>query len=201
MLEAHRVRAGNGVMVFHEAWIGDQQVEYISRLIEQTRGAPGCNIEMGCWEGRSTVGLANSCFPERLIAVDSWAGNISEGEEHDTVVLLKQRDVFGTFRRNIEELTRGNVEIVRSDCFEFLDGFNEPIKFCHIDAAHDYESVRKTLEMILPKLVVGGVLCGDDYMSAHAGRADLRGGVQRAVVELLPDHMNSGNAWVWVKRG
>ena len=92
------------------------------------------------------------------------------------------------------------MEIVRSDCFDFLEAFKEPIKFCYIDAAHDYDSVRATLEMILPKLVIGGVLCGDDYTSAHVGRADLRGGVQRAVVELLSDHMSAANAWVWVKR-
>ena len=61
--------------------------------------------------------------------------------------------------------------------------------------------MRATLEMIQPKLVTGGVLCGDDYTSAHDGRADLQGGVQRAVVELLPDHMSAANAWVWVKRG
>jgi predicted O-methyltransferase YrrM len=187
-------------MVFHEPWISEQQVEFISRLIEQTRGIPGCNVEIGCWEGKSTVALANACFPERIIAVDSWAGNLSEGEGHATIALLKQRDVFGTFCRNIQELTKGNVEIVRSDCFDFLEAFKEPIKFCYIDAAHDYDSVRATLEMILPKLVIGGVLCGDDYTSAHVGRADLRGGVQRAAVELLSDHMSAANAWVWVKR-
>ncbi len=186
-------------MVFNEDWMSEDQVEILRRLIEMAVPKPGRCIEIGCWEGKSTVGLANAVYPERLIAVDSWEGNLTEGANHETVQILKQRDVFGTFRSNIDTLTKGNIEIVKSDCFDFLEKWKEPVKFCHIDAAHDYASVRRTIELLLPWLVPGAIVCGDDYLSAHVGRDDLGGGVQRAVREILPDHVNQGNLWIWVK--
>jgi predicted O-methyltransferase YrrM len=188
-------------MVFNEDWMSEEQVEVLRRLIEMVAPKPGRCVEIGCWEGKSTVGLANACYPERLLAIDSWQGNLTEGDNHETVQILKHRDVFETFRSNIDTLTKGNVEIVRSDCFDFLESFGESVKFCHIDAAHDYASVRRTIELLLPRLVAGAILCGDDYLSAHAGRDDLQGGVQRAVQELLPGHANHGNMWIWVKEG
>jgi hypothetical protein len=47
--------------------------------------------------------------------------------------------------------------------------------------------------------VPGGFMTGDDYGTAHAGRHDLRGGVQRAVQDWLPDHQNNENFWHWRK--
>lgn len=135
---------------------------------------------------------------ETLAASDSWQSDLTEGEDHETVQALRERDVYQTFLDNVAEQTQGNVEVHREDCFEFLQSFSAPIKFCHVDAAHDYDSVKRTIELLLPLLVNGGVLCGDDYASAHAGRADLGGGVQRAVDELLTGRGSAGNFWYWL---
>jgi hypothetical protein len=51
---------------------------------------------------------------------------------------------------------------------------------------------------VLPRLVEGGILFGHDYENANIGRADLQGGVQRAVQELLPRHAARGNNWWYV---
>ena len=73
------------------------------------------------------------------------------------------------------------------------------MKFCHIDASHDYWSVRADLKLAEACLRPGGILCGDDFVYAHAGRADLDGGVERAVREGLPGFEAQGNFWWWVK--
>ena len=185
-------------MGFNENWYPDEQIPLLIQACSVAREQQGSILEIGCWEGRSTVALANACYPETLIAVDSWEGNTSEGADHPTIEALAERDVFATFLQNIESQTQGNVEARRQDCFEFLEGFTEPVKFCHIDAAHDYGSVKRTIELLVPRLVPGAVLCGDDYASAHAGRADLDGGVQRAVDELLPSRGATGNFWYWL---
>jgi hypothetical protein len=109
----------------------------------------------------------------------------------------KARDVYATFQANINALTAGNVQVYREDCFTFLARFAEPVKLAHIDAAHDYGSVARTLRALLPLVVPGGILCGDDYLTAHAGRDDLQGGVERACRELLPGHTHQGNLWAW----
>ena len=50
------------------------------------------------------------------------------------------------------------------------------------------------------KLVPLGVLCGDDFLSAHARRADLDGGVERAVRKLLPKFKAVQNFWHWQQK-
>lgn len=184
-------------MAFHEDWYPDAQLQHLLRVCKYTRPLKGAMLEIGSWEGKSTVALANTCYPETLIAVDSWMGNVAEDPGHYHVGLLATRDVYGAFVENITTLTKGNVQIERNDCFAFMDTFTEPIKFCHVDASHDYASVKRTLEQVRPLMVEGGILCGDDYVSANMHRADLQGGVQRACMEVLPNHYSVGNFWFW----
>jgi len=188
-------------MGFQENWYPDEQLPLLAQAFGIAREQQGSILEIGCWEGKSTVALANACYPETLVAIDSWQGNLTEGADHETVRALEERDVYAAFLANIEQKTQRNVDVHRKDCFEFLESFDAPVKFCHVDAAHDYSSVKRTIELLLPRVVAGGVLCGDDYASAHAGRDDLEGGVQRAVTELLPGHGSAGNFWYWLNEG
>ncbi|MBL8794253.1 MAG: class I SAM-dependent methyltransferase [Planctomycetia bacterium] len=185
--------------VFHENWYSAEQLLLLAGAFEPARPLSGAVLEIGCWEGRSTIVLAHACEPEPLLAVDTWQGNLDEDPNHFSGVLAQQRDVFAAFRENLRRAACEQVQPVRQDCHQFLATFREPVKFCHIDASHDYESVRRTLVALLPLLVPGGVLCGDDLLTAHAGRADLQGGVERAVREVLPGFSAAGNLWSWKK--
>lgn len=184
--------------VFHEQWYAESELKLLGEAVAKTRELPGQIVEIGCWEGRSTAVIANGCFPERVVAIDSWEGCTAQGPDHETVRIARERDVFAIFEANMRALTNGNVSPLRGDAFEFLRQTTEPIKFCHIDASHDYPSVRETLELLLPRLTPGAVLFGHDYQSAHAGRDDLQGGVQRAVREVLRNHTSVGNTWSYV---
>ena len=118
--------------------------------------------------------------------------------------MARERDIFVEFQKNVQELTKGNITPYKMDCFVYLATLQDKVKFCHIDASHDYASVKQTIRMLIPKLIPGGILCGDDYTTAHMEREDLQGGVQKAVIEMCPGHMFSGQAffgnfWWWVK--
>lgn len=186
---------------FNEIWYSDSQCDNIAELIKQTADIKGLNIEIGCWEGKSTIALANACFPEFLYCNDTWEGNIEEakvtGLSHPSVEIISKRDVFGTFNNNMKNETKGNYIIIKKDCHDWLISIKEEIKFVHIDASHDYFSVKKTILEILPNLVYGGILCGDDFLSAGMNRLDLYGGVERAVRELLPGFKSIDNLWYW----
>ncbi|MBI3467733.1 MAG: class I SAM-dependent methyltransferase [Planctomycetes bacterium] len=187
--------------VFHEQWYSELELARLEAAVRFVKPLEGAIMELGCWEGRSTAVIAKACAPEILIAVDNWVGNIAEGPDHESVRIARERDVLGTFQANLRSLRIDNVRIVRSDTVEFARDVDGPIKFCHIDAAHDYASVKETLRCLLPKLVPGGLLFGHDYESAHAGRRDLQGGVERAVRETLPHHVAKGNTWWYVHPG
>ena len=58
--------------------------------------------------------------------------------------------------------TKGNVIPIRMDCHDFSMWFGD-IKFLHIDACHDYKSVITTIRNLLPYMIEGGIMCGDDF--------------------------------------
>jgi predicted O-methyltransferase YrrM len=188
--------------MFNEDWYSSSQINNLVHLAKSVKHIEGSVIEVGCWEGKSTVSLANECYPNTLICNDTWLGNVLEsiitGQEHITEKILKQRDVYGIFVNNMNKLTKRNYTVVKQDCIEWLKTFEEPIKFIHIDASHEYESVRDTIRLALPKLVKGGIICGDDFLSSNISRTDLHGGVERAVREMLPRFINIGNLWYFI---
>jgi cephalosporin hydroxylase len=188
--------------VFEECWYYDDQIVNLCKLAKKVKDLSGLCIEIGCWEGKSTVYLTNTLYPETLICNDTWLGNIEEsnvtGTEHPSVTLAKQKDVYSRFLQNMNEVTKGNFVTVRQDCLEWLKTLKEPVKFCHIDASHDYESVYKTIELLKPLVVPGGILCGDDYLTANIRCKVLQGGVQRAVMESFDDFEHAENLWYWI---
>jgi len=189
--------------MFNENWYPDSQCSSLIQLVKCVSELKGNVIEIGCWEGKSTINIANACHPSTLICNDTWLGNIGEskiiGYPHITEIILKNRDVFSIFINNMENNTQKNYKIVREDCLTWLKNFIEPIKFIHIDASHDYFSVSETIKLVLPNMVKYGIICGDDFINANIHREDLNGGVEKAVRELLPGFKNEGNLWYWMK--
>jgi predicted O-methyltransferase YrrM len=190
--------------MFNENWYSDSQLVNLVYLVKQVKNLEGHIIEVGCWEGKSTIALANNCYPETLICNDTWLGNVQEskvtGVMHTTEVILKERDVYSIFINNMNTTTQKNYTVVKEDCLEWLKTLEGNIKFIHIDASHEYESVIDTIKLVLPKMVKGGIICGDDYQSANMYRADLHGGVERAVREALPNHKSIVNLWYFINQ-
>ena len=148
----------------------------------------GAVIEVGCWEGKSTIALANAVHPAIVHAVDTWQG--SPGEI--SADLAAERDVYATFTTNIAEATAGNVEPHRMGWREFFADWAGPIRLIHIDATHSYDEVRDNIEAVRPFVVPGGVICGDD---AHHPP------IRRAVMDTLGNAFLTGaKLWYWEAR-
>jgi predicted O-methyltransferase YrrM len=188
--------------MFNENWYSNEQCSNLVELVNCVKTLPGNVIEIGCWEGKSTIAIANACYPDNLICNDTWLGNETEskltGIKHITEVILETRDVYNIFINNMNKNTKQNYSVIKEDCIQWLKTYNETIKFIHIDASHEYESVAETIKLVLPNIVRGGIICGDDFLNSHIGRTDLNGGVEKAVRELLPGFYNKENLWFWV---
>ena len=187
--------------MFNDNWTTDEHALLIATIVKSLQSLEGEIVEIGVWEGKMTVSIANSAYPEFIHCIDWWKGNVAEseasGQKHVTEILLETRDVKTIFEGNIKELTNQNVHLHSLDCNEWLKECTLSIKFCYLDASHDYASVKETLELLLPRLVMGGVICGSDFLSAGNNRQDLQGGVQRAVQEILPRAKNVDNVWLY----
>ena len=87
--------------MFNECWYDDSQIINLVDLVKKTPDISGDVIEIGCWEGKSTISIANACYPDTLICNDTWLGNVQEsivtGLEHPTETILKTRDVYDIF--------------------------------------------------------------------------------------------------------
>lgn len=161
-------------MTFTEDWFGIASCEALATLYERVKDLPGDVVEVGCWEGRSTIALAAACKPYPVQAVDTWNG--SPGEV--SAELARERDVYATFLANTEGL---NITPHRMGWRDYFASHPDPVRFIHIDAEHSYLEVKENIEAVLPLMVSGGVICGDD---AHHPP------VQQAVLETL------GNAYL-----
>lgn len=141
---------------FREEWFGIPSQKALVRLARRVRNLEGRVVEIGCWEGRSTVALANAIWPADVDAVDTFQG--SPGEI--SADLAAERDVLATFRANVADLTRGNVKTHVQGWREYED--ESPVRFLHVDAEHTYREVFDTIEHFRPLMARGGVICGDD---------------------------------------
>jgi hypothetical protein len=124
----------NAGAIFNENWYSDEQIENLKKLVTKVMPLKGKIIEIGCWEGKSSVAISNVCYPQVLECIDTWKGNEDENPEHISCKIAKERDIFSIFKQNMQHCTGENFIAFRQDCFAYLRNLNSPVKFCHIDA-------------------------------------------------------------------
>lgn len=175
--------------VFHERWTTDPHAALLARIARYAPSEGRC-VEIGSWEGLSTVAIAGALAGRMLEAVDTWAGNADEDGAHPTVTAAAERDVYAAFCRNLRAYGLTNVLPRRMDWRAWAAESDAPLAFVHLDAAHDEATVSAQLAALLPRLLPGGIIAGDD---AYAP------GVQAALAARLPDATSDGRVWWWRK--
>lgn len=141
---------------FTEEWFAEGSCIALGRLAASTHNLSGDVVEVGSWQGRSTLALAQAVAPTAVHAVDTWRGSLGEVSE----VLAGQRDVFAEFLVNTADTP--NITPHRQDWRDYFTEHPAPIRLGFIDALHTYEEVRDQLATMRPLVVPGGLLCGDD---------------------------------------
>lgn len=172
---------------FHEEWFHEVSQKALAGLVKEVKDVEGMVVEIGAWEGRSTVAMANSAHPRSIHTVDTWNG--SPGEISGP--LAASRDVFGQWMANIGHYTRGNVIPHRMGWREFASDFPGPVALVFIDAEHTYREVTDNIEAFRDRMSPGGIMCGDD---AHHPP------VRRAVLDAFPGEEVTHEASLWVRR-
>ncbi len=140
--------------------------------------------ELGAATGITTEHLLKRCPSlKKLVIADIW---IPVGNHPHP---WSRNDMEDGFRRKFG--TNRRIRILKGLSWEMAkhiqDGY---LDFVFIDACHEKECVKKDVTAWLPKLKVGGLLCGHDI--------NLKG-VRDAVEELVPGWIDSGVNNVWYK--
>ena len=154
-------------------------------LIESTIGNACLGAEIGVWRGHTSAALLGRFPALWLYCVDPW----EEGGGHKT--MPKELGELIAGREEFYRITdfAGDRRIVCSVESDLAVGMvrDDSLDFVFIDGEHTYDCVKQDIGLWLPKVRVGGLLCGHDY----DGKGDHHGGfgVKRAVDEVLAEGM------------
>lgn len=171
---------------FTEDWFCQESRELLARLVRSVVDVDGLIVEIGSWEGRSSVTLAHAAHPRIIECVDTWLGSPDDVSSE----LAAERDVCAQWCVNVAAFTEGNVRAHRMGWREFVPTIDEPVAFCFIDAEHTYLEVHDNLRAVLPLMAPGGIICGDDVHHPP---------VKAAVADVLdPNEVNvEATCWWW----
>ncbi|HSP62098.1 MAG TPA: class I SAM-dependent methyltransferase [Pyrinomonadaceae bacterium] len=162
-----------------------------------------CFVEVGTYLGRSLCSLGEvveqSGKTFTVIGVDTCRGSGPEGRRqkdyHDAAVAEGGGSFAGTLHKNVLACGYGDViSLVIADSVTASRLFADAsVDWVHLDARHDYASVKADIQAWLPKVKPGGWLSGDDYDELKWPE------VVKAVAELLPGAKAwSNQQWRWI---
>jgi methyltransferase family protein len=162
-----------------------------------------CFVEVGTYLGRSLCSLADvveqSGKTFTLIGIDTCRGSGPEGRRqkdyHSAAVAEGDGTFAGALHKNVLDCGYGDaISLIIADSLTASRLFSDAsIDWVHLDARHDYASVRADIQSWLPKVKRGGWLSGDDYDEIKWAE------VVKAVCDLLPGAKEwSTQQWRWI---
>lgn len=191
-----------GRLKWHEI---DGWFQWRSAQEEAVRHFPedSCFVEVGTFLGRSLCSLGEvvekSSKSFRVIGIDSCRGSGPEGyrnkDYHGTAVAEGGGTFAGALHKNLLECGYGDtIQLIIADSVAASRLFGDAsIDWVHLDARHDYASVKADIQAWLPKVKRGGWLSGDDYDELKWPE------VVKAVNDLLPGAKPwSTQQWRWI---
>lgn len=171
-----------------QGWFNDQQQKVYQYLISQTP-ENGTFVEIGAWLGKSSSYLADNTRNLDVIIIDTWEG--SPNERHTNHKLATQTDIYEIFKENMGDRVYKSIRGLSVEVSKQFD--DNSLDTVFIDATHTYEAVKEDIAAWLPKVKIGGILAGDDYVKPWPG-------VIKAVDEVLPDSVIMEGRWIYRKK-
>jgi len=165
--------------------------------IKQLRGKKnlvGC--EIGVKSGRHARLMLENLDIKKLYLIDPW-------DFFPERFVLEGRARKGQFHFCAKQLSPWNEKIkyyteFSEDAYKHFK--NESLDFVYIDGNHDYEFIKRDIELYWSKLKVGGLMAGHDFMEKWQGVID-------AVNDSFGDNYETGQTiekkrnnvewWIW----
>ena len=144
--------------------------------------------EIGVWRGNFSHHLLRVVQPKHLHLIDPYSyrseGNYQRalyGGKSGSQISLD--DIYNSVKRRFKtEIDSGQVVLHRQTSETAVHKFPDHyFDWVYIDGDHQYEFVKKDLELFSKKVKTGGLIAGDDYED----RGWWQGGVKKAVDEFV----------------
>lgn len=139
--------------------------------------------EIGVWKGTFSQKILRR-HPIKLHLIDPWLylpefGNRSYGQRGDNDQARMDR-IYEDVQRRFHHDQSVEIHRMTSEQAGPLFAGNY-FDFIYIDGNHNYEFVKRDIELYLPKVKRGGLITGDDYIFRRCPQ----GGPKRAVAEIM----------------
>ena len=149
----------------------------------------GTGAEIGVQNGSYSEKLLDNWNGACLFSIDAWK-QFKESDYKD-VANVSNWEHLKNYAATCMKLRRfGERSIIWRMTSEEAASIipNQTLDFCYIDADHSYDGVIQDLELWIPKIKEGGIICGHDFIkdgehSYEDGEFMGLFGVQKAVLE------------------
>jgi hypothetical protein len=198
-------------------WPGE---EGFIKLVEDNQSEGMVVVEIGCYDGSTTIKYIDTVKRNNghVIIIDTFEGTVPTPETIKTDSSYSSNvhwkgphndDLHKVFVEKFKNYSH-MMTIHKGFSFDFIPLLPDDCDIIFIDADHIYESVKKDIELSLPKVKKGGILSGHDletfdYVNTYTPeqlRMDTynghHAGVSQAVYEKFGITKTSGYVW-WIR--
>ena len=138
-------------------------------------------LEIGSYMGESTAMFASSMIFDEIHCIDPFIGT----EEFNSRHSYSWEDVYEEFKINTRFFNNVNLHMGLS--YNLYDKFEDgQFDLIYIDANHEYDDVKRDIELYLPKLAKNGLIGGHDYHEIWPG-----------VIEAVNDTLGEPTKTFW----
>lgn len=153
-----------------KVWYWEGNMDFVE-LVEKNQSENMIVVEIGCHDGSTTRQYIETVRKNngKVFVVDTFDGTIFSDTEKSL-----RRTGFGEHRegwhnKGLYEVFLKKFEsysdvltIIRGKVEEVIDQLPNNCDIVFIDACHTYKSVKRDIDLALPKVKQGGIICGDD---------------------------------------
>lgn len=131
-------------------------------------------LEIGSYEGRSTLWLLENYKPSHITCIDTWRGSEEVGHDYIKDDIASRDILWNRFTNNISKYAN-RVGIMRNTsriALKQLGIENKRFGLIYVDGDHHRLNCIEDLVLSFPLLEVGGVVIVDDYLWGSAKEED-----------------------------
>ena len=151
-------------------------------------------IQIGSYRGESAQIFLNSNAFIKFYCIDSWIKGYDPADGTSNAPFKEIEEDFDNRFKNNKIIIK--IKNMSSKVFNMFE--DNSIDFIYIDGCHRYQNVKEDLINYVPKIKIGGLICGHDY-----GGGGHIAGVKKAVDEFFntpPIKTYSDRSWVHIKK-
>jgi len=179
-----------------------------THVLSPLRKEPLRILEIGSWEGRSTLFFLNFFLRSSIVCIDTFLGNSEERAYLREPMISQLPLIERRFDRNVAPFL-SRIEKIKSESYvalKELKALNRVFDVAHIDGSHLQDDVAADSAGVWEILAVGGIIIWDDYEFAlnlpleeqpkpaidaflreHEGRYRILAKTKQVIIERLDD--------------